>query len=75
MADACDSSANRFTIISAMTSPVPPINPRNQDYRIGDTERQKAMDDLGKHFTAGRLDITEYDKAPKIGRASCRERV
>ena len=61
MADACDSSANRFTIISAMTSPVPPMNPRNQDYRIGDTERQKAMDDLGKHFAAGRLDITEYD--------------
>jgi len=44
-----------------MTSPVPPMNPRNQDYRIGDTERQKAMDDLGKHFAAGRLDITEYD--------------
>ena len=61
MADTCDSSANRFTIISAMTSPVPPMNPRNQDYRIGDTERQKAMDDLGKHFAAGRLDITEYD--------------
>ena len=61
MADACDSSANHFTIISAMTSPVPPMNPRNQDYRIGDTERQKAMDDLGKHFAAGRLDITEYD--------------
>ena len=36
-------------------------NPRNRDYRIGDAERQKAMDDLGKHFTAGRLDITEYD--------------
>ena len=44
-----------------MTSSVPPTNPRNQDYRIGDTERQKAMDDLGKHFAAGRLDITEYD--------------
>ena len=44
-----------------MTSSVPPINPRNQDYRIGDAERQKAMDDLGKHFAAGRLDITEYD--------------
>ena len=37
------------------------MNPRNQDYRIGDTERQKAMNDLGKHFAAGRLDITEYD--------------
>ncbi|WP_314973728.1 DUF1707 domain-containing protein [Corynebacterium matruchotii] len=44
-----------------MTSSVPPINPHNQDYRIGDAERQKAMDDLGKHFAAGRLDITEYD--------------
>jgi len=39
----------------------PQNNPRNRDYRIGDAERQKAMDDLGKHFTAGRLDITEYD--------------
>ena len=39
----------------------PRNNPRNRDYRIGDAERQKAMDDLGKHFTAGRLDITEYD--------------
>lgn len=39
----------------------PQNNPGNQDYRIGDAERQKAMDDLGKHFTAGRLDITEYD--------------
>ena len=54
-------STNKFTIVSVMTSSVPPINPRNQDYRIGDTERQKAMDDLGKHFAAGRLDITEYD--------------
>ena len=39
----------------------PQNNPGNQDYRIGDAERQKAMDDLGKHFAAGRLDITEYD--------------
>ena len=48
-----------------MSQPFNPLtpqnNPRNQDYRIGDTERQKAMDDLGKHFAAGRLDITEYD--------------
>ena len=48
-----------------MNQPFNPLNPRNnrrnQDYRIGDAERQKAMDDLGKHFTAGRLDITEYD--------------
>ena len=48
-----------------MSQPFNPLDPRNnrrnQDYRIGDAERQKAMDDLGKHFTAGRLDITEYD--------------
>ena len=48
-----------------MNQPLNPLspqnNPSNQDYRIGDTERQKAMDDLGKHFAAGRLDITEYD--------------
>ena len=54
-----------FAIINVMSQPFNPFNPRNnrcnQDYRIGDAERQKAMDDLGKHFTAGRLDITEYD--------------
>ena len=48
-----------------MSQPFNPLtpqnNPGNQDYRIGDAERQKAMDDLGKHFAAGRLDITEYD--------------
>jgi len=48
-----------------MNQPFNPLDPRNnrrnQDYRIGDAERHKAMDDLGKHFTAGRLDITEYD--------------
>ena len=47
-----------FAIINVMRQP---FNPHNQDYRIGDAERQKAMDDLGKHFAAGRLDITEYD--------------
>lgn len=31
------------------------------DYRIGDEERQQAMDILGSHFTAGRLDTTEYN--------------
>ena len=33
----------------------------NSDYRISDTERQYAMDELGKHFTSGRLDMNEYD--------------
>lgn len=32
------------------------------DYRISDAERQQAMDDLGAHFAAGRLDIAEYEK-------------
>ena len=48
-----------------MNQPLNPLspqnNPSNQDYRIGDAERLKAMADLGKHFAAGRLDITEYD--------------
>ena len=33
----------------------------NSDYRISDTERQHAMDELGKHFASGRLDMNEYD--------------
>ncbi|MDO4632022.1 MAG: DUF1707 domain-containing protein [Corynebacterium sp.] len=31
------------------------------DYRIGDTERQQAMNILSSHFAAGRLNATEYD--------------
>ncbi|MDO4632021.1 MAG: DUF1707 domain-containing protein [Corynebacterium sp.] len=31
------------------------------DYRISDTDRQQAMDNLSNHFAAGRLNVTEYD--------------
>lgn len=37
-------------------------HPFNPDYRISDTERQKAMEDLGAHFAAGRLSMEEYDE-------------
>lgn len=30
--------------------------------RIGDTERERAITLLGEHFTAGRLDVHEYDE-------------
>lgn len=36
-------------------------NQFNPDYRISDTERQQAMDDLGAHFAAGRLDMMAYE--------------
>lgn len=29
--------------------------------RVGTAEREQAAEALGKHFTAGRLDVTEYD--------------
>lgn len=35
---------------------------RRKDVRIGDTERQQAIRLLGEHFSAGRLDLTEYDE-------------
>ncbi|MEV0702088.1 DUF1707 domain-containing protein [Saccharopolyspora sp. NPDC050389] len=34
---------------------------RGKDLRIGDPERENAMRLLGEHFSAGRLDVTEYD--------------
>lgn len=37
-------------------------HPFNPDYRISDTERQQAMEDLGAHFAAGRLTMEEYDE-------------
>ncbi|MDO4632024.1 MAG: DUF1707 domain-containing protein [Corynebacterium sp.] len=37
-------------------------HPFSPDYRISDAERQQAMEDLGNHFAAGRLDVTEYDQ-------------
>lgn len=40
-------------------------NPYQPDYRIGDAERSQAMDDLGVHFSAGRLSFEEYDERLK----------
>ncbi|AKE42063.1 DUF1707 domain-containing protein [Corynebacterium kutscheri] len=36
-------------------------DPFNPDYRISDEERHRAMQDLGAHFAAGRLDSETYD--------------
>ncbi|GAA0526540.1 hypothetical protein GCM10011581_13080 [Saccharopolyspora subtropica] len=35
---------------------------RGRDLRVGDPERERAMQLLGEHFTAGRLDVQEYDE-------------
>ncbi|MBB5155107.1 DUF1707 SHOCT-like domain-containing protein [Saccharopolyspora phatthalungensis] len=35
---------------------------RGKDLRIGDPERENAMRLLGEHFSAGRLDVQEYDE-------------
>lgn len=37
-------------------------DPYTPDYRIGDAERQQAMEDLGAHWAAGRLDYEDYEK-------------
>ncbi len=34
----------------------------DRDVRIGDSERQQAMRLLGEHFSAGRLELAEYDQ-------------
>ncbi|MCI2419114.1 DUF1707 domain-containing protein [Saccharopolyspora sp. K220] len=35
---------------------------RGKDLRIGDPERERAMRLLGEHFSAGRLEVHEYDE-------------
>jgi hypothetical protein len=35
---------------------------RGRNLRIGDPEREQAMKLLGEHFSAGRLEIHEYDE-------------
>lgn len=35
---------------------------RQPDVRVGDTERERAIILLGEHFSAGRLDVHEYDQ-------------
>lgn len=39
----------------------------SRDLRIGDTERESAIQVLGEHFSAGRLDVDEYgERSAKI---------
>ncbi|MDX8142822.1 DUF1707 domain-containing protein [Lentzea sp. BCCO 10_0061] len=45
----------------------------SRDIRIGDTERQQALQVLGEHMSAGRIDINEYgDRSAKITTAKTR---
>lgn len=45
----------------------------SRDIRIGDTERQQALQVLGEHMGAGRIDIEEYgDRSAKITTAKTR---
>ncbi|GAA3567880.1 hypothetical protein GCM10022197_25080 [Microlunatus spumicola] len=40
----------------------PPLQPPTQPVRIGDAERDEALDKLGDHFAAGRLTREELDE-------------
>lgn len=43
------------------------------DLRIGDTEREEALEALGQHMAAGRLDIDEYgDRSARVTTARTR---
>lgn len=45
-----------------------PVDPL--DRRIGDVERTAALDALGKHLAAGRLDVTEFsDRSGRVATA------
>ncbi|TDD04860.1 DUF1707 domain-containing protein [Saccharopolyspora terrae] len=39
---------------------------RGKDLRIGDPERERAIRLLGEHFSAGRLELAEYDERSKL---------
>ncbi|MEV6243509.1 DUF1707 domain-containing protein [Lentzea sp. NPDC051838] len=44
-----------------------------RDIRIGDTERNQALQVLGEHMSAGRIDIDEYgERSAKISTAKTR---
>lgn len=46
---------------------------QNSQIRIGDTERESALNALSEHMTAGRLDIDEYgDRTAKVAAAKTR---
>lgn len=45
----------------------------SRDIRIGDTERQQALQVLGEHMSAGRIDVDEYgERSAKITTAKTR---
>ncbi|SEP94626.1 protein of unknown function [Lentzea xinjiangensis] len=45
----------------------------SRDIRIGDTERQQALQVLGEHLSAGRIDVEEYgERSAKITTAKTR---
>ena len=45
----------------------------SRDIRIGDTERQQALQVLGEHMSAGRIDVDEYgERSAKITIAKTR---
>ncbi|WP_434438651.1 DUF1707 SHOCT-like domain-containing protein [Lentzea sp. E54] len=45
----------------------------SRDIRIGDTERQQALQVLGEHLSAGRIDVDEYgERSAKITTAKTR---
>jgi cytochrome c-type biogenesis protein CcmH/NrfG len=46
------------------------------DVRIGTTERERALEDLAQHFSAGRLSVTEFDeRSARIAAANTRSEV
>ena len=45
----------------------------SRDIRVGDTERQQALQVLGEHMSAGRIDVEEYgERSAKITVAKTR---
>jgi hypothetical protein len=49
------------------------VSDPSRDIRIGDTERQQALQVLGEHMSAGRIDIEEYgERSAKITTAKTR---
>ncbi|WP_086660910.1 DUF1707 SHOCT-like domain-containing protein [Lentzea kentuckyensis] len=45
----------------------------SRDIRIGDTEREQALQVLGEHMSAGRIDVEEYgERSAKITTAKTR---
>jgi hypothetical protein len=49
------------------------VSDPSRDIRVGDTERQQALQVLGEHMSAGRIDIDEYgERSAKITTAKTR---